>query len=81
MLHLNLMPPPGYSKPDLTIMAATPADIERFNSKLHIGEGGCLLWEGTKFRGGYGRFTINGGSVLHEAHTRTGPPLPQPCLL
>jgi hypothetical protein len=47
----------------------TKRDVERFWSKVHIGnDDGCWLWEGLINTGGYGQFDAGGKSILaHRA--------------
>ncbi len=40
-----------------------PAPEERFFAKVDKTEGGCWIWKGGKYEGGYGQFWLNGRGV------------------
>lgn len=47
-------------------MAVLKPAIERFLDKISISESGCWEWQGSKTRGGYGRFSFKG--KMHYSH-------------
>ncbi len=48
------------------IPVPTEADLNRFRSFVVAGEGDCQVWTGTKFKGGYGQFTLR--CKIYRAH-------------
>lgn len=43
-------------------MILTPDELARFMAKVAKQPNGCWLWTASKFKGGYGRFTLRGKS-------------------
>lgn len=59
-------------------MILNPEELERFMDKVAVQPNGCWLWTASQFRGGYGRFTLNGKSlcahvVIWEHHNGPKP--------